>query len=303
MPEALTKFQVKARDGYVCLFSGTEDPAAAHLFPFATTQHKERFFYFRDLLPFFWGAEQPSAWRKLYEDARVTESTKNFISLNHQLHFWFDNARFALKPLGPTGNNGEIAVQWHWLKRARLMPRTEITTGVDIRELAGLKNNRSWGDCLAHRKSGVPIQTGQIFTIRAEKEEDLPDHDLLELQWNLLRVAAICGAADVEDDSYYDWDDAEAKAYQHPSIIAASQHLVIAEPGGVKADNSTPGQAEGISRSTRAASEPTDLPQREAEQLSRMRGDSERAGASPEQAGPNEGLASVRRFLAYFRGG
>lgn len=39
-----------------------------------------------------------------------------------------------------------------------------------------------------------------MFTIVAEDPNDLPDWDMLELQWNLLRVAAIAGAADVDDD-------------------------------------------------------------------------------------------------------
>lgn len=127
--------------------------------------------------------------------------------MSHQIHFWFDNARFALKPLRQTSN--EIVVQWHWLKKSGFLPRTEISQTQDAYlHRAGL-NDMTWGSCLAHRRSGVPIQTGQTFVIRAQKPQDLPSFELLEMQWNLLRVAAICGAANVTDASYYDLDDDE----------------------------------------------------------------------------------------------
>ncbi|KAK3945642.1 hypothetical protein QBC46DRAFT_371261 [Diplogelasinospora grovesii] len=192
----------KARDGYVCIFAGTGDPEAAHIFPFRTS-HNKKFSEINELLQCFWGADKHMAWRRVYENAGITQSTKNYISLNRQLHFWFDHARFALKPLRQTRN--EIVVQWHWLKKAILKPRGEIREDQDILVQAGLVD-QSWGANLEHRRSGVPIQTGQTFIIRAENPEDLPSFELLELQWNLLRVAAICGAADATDEDYLGGD-------------------------------------------------------------------------------------------------
>ncbi|SPQ17588.1 fee270ed-584f-4a31-8c5c-59839a31ac0b [Thermothielavioides terrestris] len=178
----------------------------------------------------FWGAEKAKAWCKHFEDAGITQSPQNYLSLNHQIHFWFDNARFALKPLRHTPN--EVVVQWHWLKRSALLPRTEIGQAQDaFLALAGL-NDMTWGLCLAHRRSGVPIQTGQTFVIRAEKPEDLPSFELLEVQWNLLRVAAICGAANVIDASYYDLDDDEVAhlvVSGRDEIVTTGQNEVVTE--------------------------------------------------------------------------
>ena len=141
------------------------------------------------------------------ENASVTQSLKNYLSLSHQIHFWFDNARFALKPLRQNKDRKEIVVQWHWLKRSCLLPRTVVSQAQDTFLAQAELDEMAWGSCFAHRKSGLPIETGQTFVIRAENFEDLPSFELLELQWNLLRVAAICGAADVTDASYYDRDD------------------------------------------------------------------------------------------------
>lgn len=194
----------KIRDGHACVFTGTSDPAAAHIFPFATSSRKD-FRPLNQILQLFWGARKAMDWRRCYEDAGITQSAQNHISMNHQLHFWFDQARFALKPLRGTKN--EIVLQFHWLRKSPLKPRMGIIREQDLLGQAGLTDHQSWGVNLAHRRSGFPIQTGQTFTIRAENPDDLPNSELLELQWNLLRVAAISGAADATDEDYKENED------------------------------------------------------------------------------------------------
>ena len=164
------------------------------------------------------------AWRQMFEDAGMTQSSKNGISMNHQIRFWFDNARFALKPLRETSEEGSV-VQGHWLKRSILKPLICILPSQDSRETllhAGVTDG-SWGDNLAHRPSGVAIRTGQTLLLRAH--EEMPSWDLLEMQWDLLRVAAICGAADVTDD-YYDCEDPDERGYDE--AVAAKQRAIAA---------------------------------------------------------------------------
>jgi len=204
------------------VFSGMPDPRAAHIFPFATSQ-KKNFVSLNEMLTAFWGSEKSMAWRRMFEDAGITQSVKNGISMSHQIHFWFDNARFALKPLRETPEG--VIVQWHWLKRSILKPLTYIRLNDDILHQAGVMD-QNWGDNLAHRESGVRIRTGQTFLLRADKSEDKPNWDLLEMQWDLLRVAAICGAADVTDD-YYDYEDPDERGYDEG--VAGKQRAILAE--------------------------------------------------------------------------
>ncbi|KAK3900227.1 hypothetical protein C8A05DRAFT_17445 [Staphylotrichum tortipilum] len=211
----------KQRDGNTCLLSGTIDPEAAHIFPFATSKNKQ-FGPLGTLLQSFWGDKQASAWRQLCEDPAITQSLANYLSLGRQIHFWFDKARFALKPLSQTQT--AITVQFHWLRRTSLSPTDIIkeTDGEELLEVAGLRTPTStpatWGSCLAHRASGVPIRTGQTFLIRANHPMELPSFQLLELQWNLLRVAAICGAADVTDEDDFDVDN-----YEGPCLVTSEE--------------------------------------------------------------------------------
>ncbi|KAK3899180.1 hypothetical protein C8A05DRAFT_46684 [Staphylotrichum tortipilum] len=252
--------KAKRRDGNICLFSGTSKPAAAHIFPFATSE-KKQFGNISEMLHAFWGVPKALAWRRHFEDARITQSPKNYLSLNHQIHVWFDDAQFALKPLRQTSTT-EIVVQWHWLKRSKLLPRTRIgqsqQTFLQMAEL----NDTSWGSCLAHRRTGVPIETGQTFVIRAEDPEDLPSFELLELQWNLLRVAAICGAANVSDASYYDLDDDEVcnlvTSGGDETVTTGQTEVVTEAPQGSESDHtgSPPEQVEHTVASRHIA--PTD---------------------------------------------
>ncbi|KAK4249859.1 hypothetical protein C7999DRAFT_39162 [Corynascus novoguineensis] len=218
--------KVKERDGHTCVFSGMSDPAAAHIFPFATSKSK-KYGDLNEILTALWGSEKSMAWRRGFENADLTQSVQNGISMNHQIHFWFDHARFALKPLRETQEG--IVVQWHWLKRSILKPLVHITPNHDILLQAGV-TNQEWGDNLvAHRKSGVPIRTGQTFLLQANRPEDMPSWDLLEMQWNLLRVAAICGVADVTDDYYDDIDPEVLLARANDETVAARLRAILAE--------------------------------------------------------------------------
>lgn len=216
--------KAKDRDGNVCLVSGMSDPEAAHIFPFAASQSK-RFGYLDALLQCFWGIEQALTWRNLYTNAAITQSVVNHLCLSHQLHFWFDKARFAFKPLFQTDTT--ITLQFHWLRRTYLSSNAIVDTSVEtLLDSVGLRTfPATWGSCLAHRASGVPVRTGQTFVVQAKYPGALPSFELLELQWNLLRVAAICGAADVDDDS-----DSEAADDGEPQPVPTAGQIEAASP-------------------------------------------------------------------------
>lgn len=62
-------------------------------------------------------------------------------------------------------------------------------------------------------RTNASILDGQIFTVNAAKKDHLPDYDILMLQWDIARIASLCGAAEPDDDSdsdssYY-YDDVE----------------------------------------------------------------------------------------------
>ena len=89
---------VKNRDNHVCIVSHLPDPAAAHIFPKATAEQPGRLRILANVLNYFWGPQRPRPWILKFTDPNFVTSPANMISLNHHLHFWFDNADIAFKP-------------------------------------------------------------------------------------------------------------------------------------------------------------------------------------------------------------
>ncbi|RFU77668.1 hypothetical protein TARUN_4560 [Trichoderma arundinaceum] len=46
------------------------------------------------------------------------------------------------------------------------------------------------------RPSGIPLETGQVFELKANETKYVLDFSLLQLSWDLLRIMAISGAAE-----------------------------------------------------------------------------------------------------------
>lgn len=183
----------KARDGNTCLLTGVIMPEAAHVFAFsAAADLRARKKFAKLLWP--WGKETCDRWTALFSDRAVTESPRNLLSLGSNMHEMWDKSFFALKPISAT--QGVVTVQFFWLKRNKVKATEEELDGYEgtIKALCG-GDTCTWGPPqVAHRPSGLPIQTGQLFEIRARDQEQLPSMELLQVQWYLRRIAAICAA-------------------------------------------------------------------------------------------------------------
>ncbi|PTB65594.1 hypothetical protein BBK36DRAFT_1141549 [Trichoderma citrinoviride] len=177
----------------VCLFTVSRNAEKADIFPLCTTIG-DAFQPLDALLTCFWGERIRDRWASQVTDPRVIESPRNFLSMSRELHFMWDKAAFALKPLSESET--EITVQWHWLQKSELSPRMMIPPNAKYEKYVCRHICDSWGS-MKHVFGNSP-QTGQVFTIRVEDPEQLPSFELLELQWDLLRVAAISGAGNFD---------------------------------------------------------------------------------------------------------
>ncbi|EPE04347.1 hypothetical protein F503_01351 [Ophiostoma piceae UAMH 11346] len=210
------------RDGHKCILTGYGLPDAAHIFPFSGNKDTVSRNRMLEFLECYWGPEATAVWRAKCEDANVTESPQNILCLGKHMHALWGSARFGLKPLRDERAvaQNEVWVQFHWLRQGLFKPTDFVSTDAPDQQmdvLAGRnaercdgfatsgsdshRDSRGCNGTLAHRESGILIETGQVFVIRAEDPRDLPSLDLLELQWHLVRLAAISGAADVFDEN------------------------------------------------------------------------------------------------------
>ncbi|CAK7273482.1 hypothetical protein SEPCBS57363_005675 [Sporothrix epigloea] len=197
--------ETKNRDNNLCVLTGVCMPDAAHIFSFSATASdlaQQQI----DKMLIFWGSEVRDTWRAAFLNRAVSDSPQNLFSLGKHMHCMWDRALFALKPLSATDR--EVTVQFYWLKCSKKVTSGEFGSFDAAMQAVCGGDTRGWGPPqLAHRPSGLRIETGQLFTIRADMPEQLPSMDLLVLQWNLLRISAMCGAADVYDGDEGDEDD------------------------------------------------------------------------------------------------
>lgn len=102
------------------------------------------------------------------------------------------NTRWALKPLRKSDNGG-VLVQLHWLRPTSLTPLSEIKARDQLAEnvlaQAGLSDYKSWGDGEGEWKG----TNGKVFELGPWNGVG-PSFEVLEMHWNMMRVAAICGA-------------------------------------------------------------------------------------------------------------
>lgn len=65
--------------------------------------------------------------------------------------------------------------------------------------------------------TGARVVSGDIFTVWADKEEELPERELLNLQWDIIRMASLCsGAEPTEIDDEDSEDDSEDDSEEGP---------------------------------------------------------------------------------------
>ncbi|KAK0638961.1 hypothetical protein B0T16DRAFT_462676 [Cercophora newfieldiana] len=141
----------------------------------------------------FWG-EKSHAWCPAYLDsaAKVTLVFEQMgippptpTRMNPKL-------RLALKPLRRTQRG--VMVQEHWLRKTPLTPLMPIEGEGDILAQAGLSDFRSWGKADPEREAELggnsADMNGRVFEVPGASFE------VLEMHWNMMRVAAICGALD-----------------------------------------------------------------------------------------------------------
>ena len=132
----------------------------------------------------------------------VSDKLWNMVSLNPQLHVWWGKAYFGFKCLGILpGDEPSVRVQFVWMPRATTMWQEDCRDEDELR--VHITNNRSplvEQGVAAFRLSGRPLSTGDVFNIPVAKADAKKKMKMaFDLQWALIRIAALTGGANVDD--------------------------------------------------------------------------------------------------------
>jgi hypothetical protein len=163
------------------------------------------------LLGAFWPDREVQAWKATLSTAEGTEIFKNLLTMAPTVHLCWDSCEFALKPIHTAPDNRSMEVKFYWLKHR---PRTKYASLVESPDLpsdfpSGRGDMKFW-DCLSEKK----LCSGDTIIMRTDDpiNRPLPSEELLRMQWNLNRVAALSGASEIfdphgssdDDDNYND---------------------------------------------------------------------------------------------------
>lgn len=150
---------------------------------------------FWDILKLFWSPERVATWRQAILSERETEVCYNLLTLARHVRACWEQALFALKPLDVAADQKTMRVQFFWLrkhpKRSIKPLSTQPDLPADFNEVVG---DIKLYDCTTEGK----IFSGDILTLKTHDPANrpLPDVALLEMQWYLHRLTALCGGPD-----------------------------------------------------------------------------------------------------------
>ena len=162
----------------------------------------------------------------------------NMLIMSRDLRQCWGQAGFGLycKDIAPCEEHDEstdlakvpfnVTIQFHWLRRRLKMPNDRITLEGDDNEFMKMvetqieyerdgspryKNNYGFPIEAVRVDTNTPILSGHEFTISMPGEDAKKCKLMLDLQWVIIRIAAMSGAAGYPDvlPNHHDWIQAK----------------------------------------------------------------------------------------------
>ncbi|KAH6674439.1 hypothetical protein B0J14DRAFT_700116 [Halenospora varia] len=197
----------RERDGGCCVLTSTSVTDVAHIYPFCRLKDSEENIFgarhtFWIHLKNFWPKEKVTAWEAELFPKGLSESgderVDNLITLSKVAHGQWNRGAFALKPISVCNNNTTLKVQFFWQKKQNdtRAAMSLLTTPLSTEDLDCNEGAFDYGDTILHYHE-TRIKSGQIFELKTDDpiKKPLPSFKLLELQWFLMRVIGMAGAA------------------------------------------------------------------------------------------------------------
>ncbi|KAK0623805.1 hypothetical protein B0T14DRAFT_602304 [Immersiella caudata] len=217
----------KCRDrGKQCIFLGTANPQVCHILPWcwnATEINNRRTTQLLLTMALFGKRE----WHRLLASAvGASDYAWNMIAVNSQLRTWWGKGYWGVKCMSIEPVSGgpkyKVTLQFHWMPERSQLPRNRwisIELGDGQKMLDDLTTwNGNPGDQLrdgglvaaCNPSSCQPLLSGHVSHVLLDEKKDAENmKDMLDLQWALIRVASLAGAAEVPDSPYDSDDDSD----------------------------------------------------------------------------------------------
>ena len=126
----------------------------------------------------------------------------NMVALQPLLHRWWCKAIIGFEPIEKIEKGIRLRVRW--LPKTKLAMKDEVVLDLNPLECLQPHSDQNGYVRMPHFKTHRPIVDGTVIDITAQDKSTIPSWDLFSLQWDLIRMASLCGAAEASDDD--DWE-------------------------------------------------------------------------------------------------
>ncbi|KAL1893727.1 hypothetical protein Sste5346_006228 [Sporothrix stenoceras] len=225
-PVNLGHGQCRNRDGNRCIFLGTADPDACHVFPFAATSSNARAIRLRRLWNIVHAVIGDRAIVVSSGRPGGRDKAWNMLCLNPQLHRWWGQARFGLKCLGvqpDAAGTAIVSIQFVWMAKqtgaadawsqelridagdgdawvAQQRSRPPYGTPGDGHDNEHDRYNHNGIVAAVHAQIGRPLRSGSMaFVVLPSLSDALDMKAVLDVQWACISLASMSGAAGSDD--------------------------------------------------------------------------------------------------------
>ncbi|KAJ4182320.1 hypothetical protein NW767_013901 [Fusarium falciforme] len=266
-------------DSNLCLVTGMVDPDGCHIMPFTTNDRPSylaKVQSFRAAIATCFGlgrgVGRAAAREPLFAGLGTSDRDFNILSLTPSLHRFWSRCYCAFKWHGLSKVDGKetyVLLQFHWMPRSSHINGARYINLDDQNDpqcnrsiIGGLSHHYgpdgnphcSTEECANCKKThgcsivnvvhGHPLRSGHLFTVKRSTATIESFHQMIDLQWAIIRAAAMSGAAlapellvgpadDDDDDGFpvdmlLDWreevqaGDPEAPPEESPEVAEES---------------------------------------------------------------------------------
>ncbi|KAL6823755.1 hypothetical protein V8C40DRAFT_279715 [Trichoderma camerunense] len=225
------------RDQKACILTKAASPQACHVIPYAVTaNHTNIDAYMKNNVVQGLLGNPGEQIARIIKKGSLSSLDKswNMICLHPTLHTWWSQCLFSLKCLGlipqGDGRSTRVQIQFYWMPRNGINPHELVkppyeTAISEMLQTVTLQHGGGIGIVAdVQRDSFHALETGQTFDIVADNEDAVKLKEALDVQWAIVRLAAMSGAAGVlalEDNSDKD-DDAMVTEWLEKTASAQS---------------------------------------------------------------------------------
>ncbi|KAF6822729.1 hypothetical protein CPLU01_11839 [Colletotrichum plurivorum] len=154
--------------------------------------HKALLMYLRNILTYIdTGGELLDLLEELEATTPITDSRRNMICLSHSLHTLWRLGRFILVPMGRPSK-----VKTQWCQQMRFYWTRATDVGGMLADLSLDTDPRTRFKDPLNGIDAYNIKDGQVITVRADCQDDLPDYDILDLHAKLTTAWALTAGVD-----------------------------------------------------------------------------------------------------------